>query len=81
MVISNLVNNYSALVKVASGSAIRFSNLHKKNIPKNYPEIEIEISRQKHFTTIGGKLRFQAQDSFFGIFFFLFFLRFRDLKN
>ena len=47
------------------------------NIPKNYPELEIQISRQLQYTVIGGKFKFQAQDSFFGIFF----LRFGDLKN
>ena len=48
-----------------------FSDLQisKKNIPKSYPELEISLRL---------KLKFQAQDSFFGIFFFF---RFGDLKN
>ena len=48
---------------------IRFSNLQisKKNIPKNYPELEIYISRQKHFTVIVKKFKIRAQDSFLEI--------------
>ena len=46
-----------------SESEIRFSNLpiSKKNIPKNYPELEIW---KKMFTDMGGNFKFQAQDSF-----------------
>ena len=43
--------------------------ISKKNIPKNYPELEISISRQKRFTVIGGKSKFQAQDSFLEYYF------------
>ena len=42
----------------------------KKNIPKYYPELEISISRQLQYTVIGGKIKFQAQDSFLEYFFF-----------
>ena len=58
-------------------SFFKSPNLPKKNIPKSYPELEISISRQLHFTVIGGKFKFQAQDSFLEYFF----LRFGDLKN
>ena len=53
-------------------STIRFSNLQisKKNILKNYPELEIQNSRPQHNTVMGGNFEFQVQDSFFGIFFF-----------
>ena len=39
-------------------------NLQKKIIPKNYPGLEIQISRQFQYTVIGGKSKFQVQDSF-----------------
>ena len=43
-----------------------FSNLQisKNIIPKNYPGLEISISRQFQYTVIGGKFKFQVQDSF-----------------
>ena len=41
----------------------------KKIFQKNYPALEIQISRKKHFTVIGGKFKFQAQDSFLEYFF------------
>ena len=50
--------------------------ISKKNIPKSYPRLEIWISRQL-YTVIGGKFKFQAEDSFLEYFF----LRFGDLKN
>jgi hypothetical protein len=49
-----------------SESGICFSNLQisKKDIPKIYPELEIQISRQQQQNVIGGKFKFQAQDRF-----------------
>ena len=44
--------------------------------PKNYPELEIWISQQQ-LSVIGGKFKFQAQDSFLEHFFW----RLGDLKN
>jgi hypothetical protein len=40
----------------------QISKSQQKNIPKNYPELE-------HFTVIGGKFKYQAQDSFLEYFF------------
>ena len=59
-----------------SESAICFPNL-QKIYSKNYPELEIKISRQYHFSVLGGKFQFQAQDSFLEYFFW----RIGDLKN
>ena len=50
-------------------------NLQNKIIPKNYPELEIQISHRKHFTVIGGKFKFKVQDSLLEYFFW------KDLKN
>ena len=44
-----------------SESAIRFSNLQKKNIPNYYPELEIWICCL--LLVIGGKFKFQANNS------------------
>ena len=48
---------------------IRFPNIQKKNISKNYPELAFKFPSNKKQDDIGGKFKFQAQDSFFGIFF------------
>ena len=47
-----------------SESAIHFSNFQKKNIPKSYPELEIQNSRPYQNTVMGGNFKFQVQDSF-----------------
>ena len=47
-----------------SESAIRFFKSPKKNIPKSYPELEIQNSLPKHNTVMGGNFKFQVQDSF-----------------
>ena len=52
------------ILKVAFFQKVQFvfriSKSQKKNIPKNYPELEILISRQQRFTLVGGKFKFQA---------------------
>ena len=44
----------------------QISKSPKKIIPKNYPGLKIQISRQFQYTVIGGKFKFQVQvqDSF-----------------
>ena len=53
-------------IKVAFFQKVRFvfSNLQKKNTPKNYPELEIHNSCPEHDTVMGGNFEFQVQDSF-----------------
>ena len=43
-----------------SESGIHFSNLQisQKNIPKNYPELEIQNSPPKHTAVVGGNFEF-----------------------
>ena len=58
-----------------SESVIRFSNLQISKIKifqKIYPELEIWISRLLWYTIIGGKFKFQVQDSFLEYFFWIF---------
>ena len=45
-------------------SFFKSPNLQKENIPKNYPELEIQNSCPKHTTDMGGNFKFQVQDSF-----------------
>ena len=52
-----------------SESAIRFLDLEKKNIAKNYLELEIQNSRPQNNTVMGGNFKFQVKNSFFGSFF------------
>ena len=42
-----------------SESSIHFLDVQisKKNIPKNYPELEIQISRQLQYTVVGHPVR------------------------
>ena len=56
------------LLKVAFFQKVWFVFQISK-FPKNYPELEIWISRQLQYTVIGGKLKFQVQDSFLEYFF------------
>ena len=52
-------------------------NLQKKLFQKTILSLKFKFSRQLQYTVIGGKFKFQAQDSFLEYFF----LRFGDLKK
>ena len=60
-----------------SEGGIRFSNLQHKIFQKTILNLKFKFPAKKHFTVIGGKLKFQAQDSFLEYLF----LRFGDLKK
>ena len=60
-----------------SESVIHFSNLQIKNIPKNYPEIEIEFFDKNSKGLLAGNLDFKFRIVFWNISFW----RFGDLKN
>ena len=46
-----------------------FHKSPKENIPKNYPELEIQNSRPYQITVMGGNFKFPVQDSFSEYFF------------
>ena len=57
------------ILKVAFFQKVLFVFQISKSQKKiSYPELEIQISRQYHFTGIGGIFKFQAQDSFLEFF-------------
>ena len=74
--VATYVADHEVLLKVAFFQKVQFIfqifQSPKKNIPKNYPELEIQNSRPYQNTVMGGNFKFQVQDSFLGYIYIFF---------
>ena len=67
---NNLYPYYRWLFFRKCDSFFKSPNLQKKIFQKTILNLKFKFPAKKHFTVIGGKFKFQAQDSFLEYFFF-----------